>query len=269
MGEAFSKVPNLEVSIAFSHPKDEPGKTKAYNNIHRFERSLLPEGWASNLLTKTYVVKGETSMDAKEKLKLLGAILRGKPELAQQILADAENVQKAAEEAGLEFKEVEEMISGNVPDTLGMAEEVIESPTAEAEVETPTPESVPEPDGLARMTLADLTSFVQEIVTQTATAQAEPLATKQAGMEALLGEVGVALKSITERFDTIEHTMEEQKHTMEEQKQSLFDLTDARPVGIKQLQSLRPSERSSNVITTAPAGPTIDEGFQKFMFGGK
>lgn len=272
MGEAFAQVANLEVSIAFSHPKDEPGKNKAYNNIHRFERSLLPEGWASNLLTKTYVIKGD-NMDAKEKLKLLGAILRGKPELAQQILADAENVQKAAEESGLEFKEVEEMISGSIPDTLGMpegapvaeppAEEVIETPTAPV-VETPTPEAaaVPEPDGLARMTLADLTAFVQEVVNQTTAKQAEPIQAKQAGLETQLADALVALKAANDKLATIEHTMEEQK-------KSLDALTDARPVGVKLLQSMRPTERAENVTTKTVTGPQMDPGFQKFVLGGK
>ena len=107
IAEALSKSEdNLEVSIGFAHPPGEPGESKEYQNIHRFERSLLEDGFASNLLTGFYSTKGVT-MKIQEKIAKLVARLSGNPELAAQILSDAESVQKAAEEEGLEFKDIE------------------------------------------------------------------------------------------------------------------------------------------------------------------
>jgi hypothetical protein len=112
LGEAFSTVQDLlEVSITFSHPEDEPGDSKEFQNVHILERSLLPEGFASNMLTKLYVSKGDPTMKALDKLKALAAILKDKPELAAQILADSDAVQKAADAAGLSSKEVTEMFT--------------------------------------------------------------------------------------------------------------------------------------------------------------
>lgn len=125
IGEAFSNpvlMQQLEASLGFSHPPTEPGKNKQFDHIHRFERSLLPAGMASNLLTKYYVTKGEPAMKAQDKLAALVAILRDKPDLAQQILSDAEGVQKAAEAAGLTSKEVKDMLSETVPEA-GLLEE--------------------------------------------------------------------------------------------------------------------------------------------------
>lgn len=277
-GEAFAEAQdNLEVSIAFSHPKDEP-KEKEYANIHRFERSLLPAGMASNLLTKTYVLKGETSMKTTEKLSALVAILRGKPELAKQILDDAENVQKAAEAAGLEFKDVEEMISAS---TESETEEVIQTPPVE-EPEAKKPEEVtitevieidakaapaapaaePEPDEIGDMTRQELANFVAEVVKQLTGKKEAEAELKQAGRDQVLNDALASLKTLNERFSSIEKSLEETRA-------NLLDLTDARPVGIKQLQSLRPTERTDNVIKAAPTGPSMDPEFYKFALGGK
>lgn len=249
-GEAFAECQgNLEVSIAFAHPPNEPGETKQYKNIHRFERSLLPAGMASNLLTKTYVLKGET-MKAQEKLAALVAILRGKPDLAAAILTDAENVQKAAEEVGLEFKDVQEMLS------VEPEEKAEESPAAEvAEVEGT--ENV-----IGDMSREDLTSYITEVVKQLLTPQAEAAQAKETSTTQVIADALISLKTLAERTQVVEHTLAETK-------QALAELTDARPVGIKNLQSNRPTERLDNVIKTAPAGPRMDETFVNFMQGGK
>lgn len=277
-GEAFAEAQdNLEVSIAFSHPRDEPGARKEYSNIHRFERSLLPAGMASNLLTKTYVLKGETSMKTTEKLSALVAILRGKPDLAKQILDDAENVQKAAEAAGLEFKDVEEMISTDdpavevetpAPVEVEAEKKPEEEPTAEV-IQTeakaappPAPPAEPAPDEIGDMTHADLATFVVEVVKQMMGKKDAEAELKQAGRDQILNDALVSLKALGERFAATEKALEETRATLQE-------LTDARPVGVKQLQSMRPTERADNVIKAAPTGPQMDPEFVKFALGGK
>lgn len=280
-GEAFAEAQdNLEVSIAFSHPADEPGHSKSYNNIHRFERSLLPAGMASNLLTKTYVLKGDVSMKTAQKFEALLAILRNKPDMAKQILDDAENVQKAAEAAGLEYKEVEEMISDPVP----VAEEEPAAPAAEEvkkpeEVPTPetpeTPEAEkaapppppaqpvqPAPDEIGDMTRQELADFCAKVYQQMMTKKDAEIELKQAGRDQIMSETLVSLKTLGERVEAIGHTLDETK-------QELQELADARPVGIKQMQSMRPTERVDNITTVARTGPQIDPEFIKFALGGK
>ena len=283
IGEAFSDpklMERLEVSIGFSHPPTEPGDKKEFKNIHRFERSLLPAGMASNLLTKYYVTKGEPTMKAQEKLAALVAILRDKPDLAQQILSDAEGVQKAAEAAGLTSKEVSDMISESAPQTEP-TEEVIESslaepvaeapasdPVAEIQAETPTPEVEPveakaapaapvepaEPADIGDWTPEQLMQFIMEVM-------------KKAPVQAK--EIDPALAEIKEALDGVSEKLTAITGELETQKQSLDDLTDSRPVGIKQMQARRPSEQASNIIKTAPAGPQVDPNFMKFVTGGK
>ena len=263
IGQAFSdSQEKLEVSIAFSHP---PGESKEYNNIHRFERSLLPEGAASNLLTKYYVVKGEASMKTTEKLAALVAILRGKPEAAKQILTDAEAIQKAAEVAGLEYKEVEDLIKGE--------DEALEtSETVEAEavadkpvVEENAPEAVleaetkaeEEPDEIGDMSHEQLKAFIVDIMKQM---MPEKPAAKE--VDPALVEALAAVASLKGQLQKVEETNAKNKQVLDE-------LTDSRPVGIKQLTARRPTESVDNITTKELVGPHIDDTFMSFAQGGK
>jgi hypothetical protein len=262
------------VSIAFSHPPDEPGKKKQYDNINIFERSLLPSGMASNLLTKFYVAKGNPDMKTTEKLAALMAILKGKPELAQQILADAEGVQKAAEAAGLEYKEVETLISG---ETEQASEEVIQplavaetapivaeaAPVVEAEKAAPVvPET--EPVEIGDWSPEQLTAFIMQVM-KVASSKKE---TEQVDQ---LEPIQHTLKQATDAITAMSTQLSGISGELELQKQSLQELTDSRPVGIKQMQMKRATERTDNVVAnapTGPTGPTFDPDFMKFMRGG-
>ena len=266
LGQAFAdSQEKLEVSIAFSHP---PSESKEYNNIHRFERSLLPEGMASNLLTKYYVVKGEASMKTTEKLAALVAILRGKPEAAKQILTDAEAIQKAAEVAGLEYKEVEDLIKGE-DEALETSESsateevvdntpVVDENAAEAAVEVVAEKEAEEPDEIGDMSHEQLKQFVVDIMKQMMPAE------KPAAKEIDLS--GLAEKEKVAALETELTTLKEQAAA---NKQILDELTDSRPVGIKQLQSRRPTESKDNITIKEVVGPHIDDSFMSFAQGGK
>lgn len=251
-GEAFA-IPevqaNLQLSIAFAHPANEPNEKAVFDNIHRFERSLLPYGTASNLLTR-FAVTGEKSMKIEDKLNALIAILKGKPEVAKQILEDAASVQKAAEDAGLEYKEVTAMLE-DTPAQEGTPEQ----PAAETP-EAPTEEAIP--DTVGNMTLPELQATIMDVFR----AQLEPTqkeaATKEAESKQLQADTIAAIKSISDRLAQMETSLTKTQ-------QSLQELTDARPVGIKQLQTRRPTEQESNVTTTPIVGPHIDEGFLDFF----
>ena len=272
LGEAFSQAKEkLEVSIAFAHPQDEPGKAKQFDNIHRFERSLLPEGLASNLLTKLNVLKGDPIMKTTEKLAALVAILKGKPELAKQILADAEGVQKAAEEAGLSTKEVSEMISGDVLEPV--EEVVISPPVVEAVAETPPVETAPvdtkaapvvppEPVEIGDWTPEQLTAFIVEVMKQGMASDAKKKEVEAETLNHTMKQASEAITALAEQVTKLTQGLEEQKAVTAE-------LTDSRPVGLKQMQSKRATERGDNVVSVAPTGPQIDPGFLKFSHGGK
>ena len=273
-GEAFSQVQDdLEVSIAFSHPPTEPGKAKQYQNIHRFERSLLPSGMASNLLTKFYIAKGNPDMKTTEKLAALVAILKGKPDLAQQILADAEGVQKAAEDAGLEYKEVETLLSGEpeqaseeviiplaVVETAPIEPTITETvPVVETKAAPVMPET--EPAEIGDWTPEKLAAFVVQVVTQMS-------AKKEAEADEIITPLAMAQKQAQDAIAEINVTLHTLKTVLDEQKATLAELTDSRPVGVKQMQSKRATEKDSNVVSVAPTGPQIAPEFLNFLRGG-
>lgn len=90
----------IELSIGFVHPPDEPDAGGVYHHIRRFERSLVERGKASNLLTQ-FVVKEHIMDENKKSLleKWIG------PDLAARFIGQAKETQKVAEESGLKFKE--------------------------------------------------------------------------------------------------------------------------------------------------------------------
>lgn len=366
IGEAFSQLQDeLEVSITFSHPMNEPGKNKEFEHIHRLERSLLPAGFASNMTTRLYISKGEPNMKTAEKLSALVAILKGKPGLAQQILADAESVQKAAEEAGLEFKEVTEMIAVDPPATPetptpenatepdqpapGGDAPAAETPTPDAptaskemsldqqamqardaiytiinpsmvmqgpsdsssyvtevygdyaiicrgdkmykvdysldadgkatlgtpvEVERdwkpvgkaigtfplPTSKAQAKDETIGGMTRQQLADFVAGVMKQMMP-QDEGAKTKEAQQVQLLADAVASIKSLSDRADATEKSLKSVQS-------NLSEMTDARPIGIKQLQDSRASVSEKNIVTETPTGPTIDPAFRQFALGG-
>jgi hypothetical protein len=253
IGEAMAEVKELlGGSICFSHPIGEP-VNKEYDNINLLERSLLPEPFASNMLTKLLVTK-ENDMDLKKKLGALSAILKGKPELAQQLLADADVIEKAAKDAGLEFKEVSEMIAppGTVVDAL---EAVMTEAGAAAET-TPVEEYIGD------WSPSKLQETIAAAIADALKGEKEAAATKEASTIGALNDAIKALSALTGRIETVETTA---KSTQ----QKLDELTDARPPKIKEIMQKRPTEKEENITSTPPAGPQIDPGFLDFARGGK
>jgi hypothetical protein len=301
IAEAISSFkPGFEISIGFSHPLGEPGESKQFNHIHRFERSLLPVGMASNLLTKMYVMKGESIMKVRDKLDVLVAILRDKPEAAKQILADAESLETAAKEAGLEFKELDDSTeptqatasqdgevtlpetpqepvtteedtniqaagdAGSQPAPVAQTNDTGEAQVTEpvGEVKAAAPAPVNEVDEIGDMSHSDLTTFVTGIVKQLLGQKEQEAAEKQAGMDQLVADTVASLKLLNDRTQAIEKSVNQTQHV-------LNDLTDARPVGIKQLMDSRPTASADNITQTAPTGPHIDDAFRQFSQGGR
>lgn len=192
-------------------------------------------------------------MKIEDKLNALVAILKGKPEVAKQILEDASAVQKAAEAAGLEYKEVTALLEDQAP--TQQAEGQQQEPTQQAQ-EPAADEVIPETVGL--MTLPELQATIMDVFrAQNETTQKEA-ADSMASFKQAQVETVAAVKAIADRLAQMETGLKENQ-------QSLQELTDARPVGIKQLQSRRPTEQKDNITETVPAGPHIDEGFLDFF----
>lgn len=93
----------LAVSIGFLHAETEPDAVGVFHHIWRKERSLLPRGKESNPLTFVSVVSKESAM-TNEKVDKLKELV-GDPAVVDGLIAGATEVEKAAEAAGLAFKE--------------------------------------------------------------------------------------------------------------------------------------------------------------------
>lgn len=104
VGKAFAEHQDeISSSISFYHPADEP-IDGVYEHIRTKERSFLPKGKESNLLTKLLVWSGRKDMD-KERVAKLKELL-GDETLVDSLLAQADKREKAAEDAGLTSKEM-------------------------------------------------------------------------------------------------------------------------------------------------------------------
>jgi len=214
-------------------------------------------------------------MKAQAKLAVLVALLRNKPEVAAEILSDAEMVQKAAEAAGLEYKEVEDILQNDAQDeapTEPVAVAPVETPVEAAPVEPVTPAEAPatekavapviEPEDIGDMTREELAAFVVDIVTQVNGKSIAEATKKEADNEQALADALEMVKGLSARVQAAEKSATELQ-------QALQELTDARPVGIKQLSERRPTASADNITATVPTGPHMDESFVNFLQGGK
>lgn len=179
---------DLEASLAFSHPDNEPDERGGFLNIKSFERSLTPRGAASNLFTGLTVTK-EKPMDPKKlkAFKDLGVDI-------EEVLKRAEGVQKKADKtapyrlksADVETEEeVEEMDIATKLDQLTAQMSALQQ-TMKGDDGTPEPEEKLEDLLLSELTVGEL----QDIVTSAVTAKSSQ-------------PIGLALKAIMEEMQEI------------------------------------------------------------------
>lgn len=100
------KAKDLQVSIGFIHPPDQPDAAGVFHTIRRFERSLVPAGKASNPFTHVLVQEQPTMATVKERLDDLVRLL-GDSALAEQVIRAAETTQKAIDGQGVAYKSVD------------------------------------------------------------------------------------------------------------------------------------------------------------------
>lgn len=100
------KADTFRASLGFSHPLDEPDQDGVFHHINRFERSLTPANKASNMRTGLVVTK-EHIMDPAKLAAFKEAVGE---DIADKVLADAQNTTKEARAAGIREKGVEPAI---------------------------------------------------------------------------------------------------------------------------------------------------------------
>lgn len=91
------------VSIGFRHPTSEPGPDKVFQTALRYERSILPIEFASNILTAIVATEKESFM-VKEKIDALRKVLGGDETLVNSVIEMADTKEKAALLAGTRTK---------------------------------------------------------------------------------------------------------------------------------------------------------------------
>lgn len=100
-----------QISIGFLHGHDQPDARGVFSAIHRFERSIVPAGRASNPFTRLIVKEvqmGLTTEKAQAARELFG------DELLQQLLAGVQQTEKAADAAGVAYKSTDAPPVGTV-----------------------------------------------------------------------------------------------------------------------------------------------------------
>lgn len=168
------KARELQVSIGFIHPPDEPDAGGVFHHIRRFERSLVPAGKASNPFTHV-LVQEQPMATMKERLDELTRLL-GDSALVAQILQAAETTQKTVDEQGVAYKSADAPLVYTAPDgTQGIIQDgqfvtlkaiepphVEEKAPPEVEVEADMPAEEMDGGGLT-LSPEDLTAISQAV----------------------------------------------------------------------------------------------------------
>ena len=230
---AQSVADQLQVSIGFAHPPDEP-KDGVYYHIRRFERSLLPRGKAANPYTYVQIQEVPMSLPT-EKIRELEAL--GFPrDILDQLLQTLQQQSKSLEDQGVSYKDVETALR-TLSDRISKFRQETEAPpspeeqTGETENETsaPGPET-PEDE----MFVGDLTvkEFFTRLEQHVQTAVQNALSSIQQKSESdLMGRLLSQIKSLEGQLETL--------------------LTLPR-------ETARPSRKETNVIHQPPDGPQLD-----------
>ncbi len=269
---AAKAAPDLEISLGFLHLPTEPDPNGVFHHIRRFERSLVPRGKASNLLTHFSVKETPSMLDTKvkEALDKLGSNPDALAYL-QQVLDSASSREKALEEQQVAYKADEPVaveatpVVVEHPDVIvfnGMAYKAFPPPKAEEEavVETdaigdaPMDETVVEEEPAAEggLTLSpeDLSAIRQSIGVDELIAKIDTLAQAMDLVKTMSGHIdkfGTALGGFQATKDTEAAERDIQvatlKATIESTQTKLDEL-----LGLQPATTARPTESAQTVI---------------------
>lgn len=254
IGQAIAKAaPNLQLSIGFRHPKDEPDRDGVFHNIRRFERSLVPAGRAANPFTSLSVKESNMSTEA-EKLKALKALLNDDA-LMNSVLGQAETNEKQADGMGIAFKSNDDL-SKMTPDqlldyALNLKEAEVEA--AEKKAEAPKADKKEDMEEEDDEPMKELKGYV----------------TKMGGymdrMEKMFGETkkevsqqGEQVEAHTMRFETLETTIKELTGKLKAATKELATLKSEQPKAIA--NGYRPTQSADTETTEKAKVEALKEG---------
>lgn len=252
IGEAVAKAaPSLEYSLGFHHPPDQPDAAGAFHHIRRFERSLLPRGMASNLLTDLFVTEVKMATNA-ERLKRLEELV-GENQAAL-VLGKAVEKGERANASGLALKaEASDLEQAGAEPVAGVEEK---------EAPEETKEAPPDAETLAAALRPVIDSAVKEALAVASAAGAEKAAQTGARLDALTATVtqqGTALEATGKALTAVQAALE--------------DLTGETPRALAREKGYRASEATDNVVDDAhalkeaqPGG--LDPSFLGYVTGG-
>jgi hypothetical protein len=205
LAEAFAPhMKALRVSLGFATPIWQPVEG-VYQDIHSFERSLLPMAKEANALTGGIILKGEKTMTKiQDKVKAFASIAGdGAANTLAGFLNAAETVDKQAEGAGLKHKEGETaQPEGTVEgETLTPAaiESKAEGDTAEGEM--PAEEVTEEGDEDPALMVGDMTP--QELAGALAEPLAQAMAAALAPMMKAFEDQSAVVKGLSEKLESV------------------------------------------------------------------
>lgn len=257
------KADDLQASIAFRHPMNEPNAAGVFDHIRRFERSLVPKGRASNGLTSLAVTKGENMSTLAEKISAFKALLKD-DELANHILQQAETKEKEADAAGLAFKET----TSTTPDPSTLKQEV--------EVETETEKVDPEQARMAAIVEKCMTPYMEKMGGMVEEMKAMYSKTKD-DTAVLEQERQTTLKAYGDKLTLIEtqqaalaKTQQETIATLKEAQKEVKTLMGDLPKGVGAFIASTSKEtevdESDERLKAAPSqDPTVNNDFMSFI----
>lgn len=258
LGAAMAtKASNQGISIGFEHPSGQPGAARVYEAIRRRERSVLPADRSSNLFTR-FGVKGP-SMDATKKAAL--ASLVGEL-LADETAALAAATEKAAELAGVAYKEARPLVIDGVTYVPQAPPAEAAPPAAEPVAAEPPATTKAEGDAVAVETEATFDRALGDYIIQgiaalladmkSGDAQAE--ATKEANDTAQRQQLE---RQITELQQQLTTQKESTEAALKAAQAQLAELTQAQPRALG--AGYRPSRDESTVVKQATPVPVISD----------
>lgn len=247
------KADDLQVSIGFFHPRDQPDATGVFNSVRRFERSLLPRGRASNPWTSLVILKEEVEPMLKEKLEAFKAVLEGDENLVNRILALAEKTEKDAESMGVDFK-------GENP----QPEEVTTKDEAETVVEESQLEEVesePEPEGEYEPVIGDLTrEEFAGVLAEALSAAMEPYAKE---LQSVKSAMSLKDDTIASMKTALEAQSKQVKALSAELSELVGSQSRAANKGYRASQVEETVVKEKSVVKGSK--PTVDQDFLKFV----
>lgn len=249
------KAADYQISIGFRHPHDEPDLDGVFHNIRRFERSLVPAGRAANPFTSLSVTKEKQHMNDQVKTAALKALLDGDEAQVKEILAGAENSEKAADAMGISFKEASlnfDSVDALLDYAISAKEAELAKSTEEAEKAATPPEPAKEPtkEDPKAPPMDDYATKMDGMITK--------MGGYMDRMEKMFGKttkeaddvtaVTLATNQHSERIATTEATVKELADKLEATLKELDELKSDIPAGIG--VGVRPTEQTDNIVGT-------------------